>query len=88
MKMKKLMALMLTLMLAAGALAGCGGSSSGGSAAPAGEAEKEAEAGAEETGSGDAKWMIGEIGPITGGAAIYGLDVAHGAELAVKEINE
>ena len=88
MKMKKLMALMLTLMLAAGALAGCGGgSSSGGSAAPAENIETEAEAGTEETASGDAKWMIGEIGPITGGAAIYGLDVAHGAELAVKEIN-
>ena len=86
MKMKKLMALMLTGMLAVGALAGCGGSSSsssGESAAPA-EAAAEGEAAA----SGDATWKIGEIGPITGGAAIYGLDVAHGAELAVKEINE
>lgn len=86
MKMKKLMALMLTGMLAVGALAGCGGSSSsssGESAAPA-EAATEGEAAA----SGDATWKIGEIGPITGGAAIYGLDVAHGAELAVKEINE
>lgn len=31
---------------------------------------------------------IGGIGPITGGAAVYGLAVQHGAELAVKEINE
>ena len=31
---------------------------------------------------------IGGIGPVTGGAAVYGLAVQHGAELAVKEINE
>ena len=31
---------------------------------------------------------IGGIGPITGGAAVYGLAVKNAAELAVKEINE
>lgn len=31
---------------------------------------------------------IGGIGPTTGGAAVYGLAVKQGAELAVKEINE
>ena len=33
-------------------------------------------------------FKIGGIGPVTGGAAVYGVAVQHGAELAVKEINE
>ena len=33
-------------------------------------------------------WMIGTIGPLTGGAANYGQGVANGAEIAVNEINE
>lgn len=33
-------------------------------------------------------WMIGSIGPLTGGAANYGQGVANGAEIAVNEINE
>lgn len=33
-------------------------------------------------------FKIGGIGPLTGGAAVYGIAVKQGAELAVKEINE
>ena len=33
------------------------------------------------------KFYIGGIGPVTGGAAVYGQSVKNGAELAVKEIN-
>ncbi|MCR4751825.1 MAG: ABC transporter substrate-binding protein [Eubacterium sp.] len=36
----------------------------------------------------DATFKIGAIGPMTGGAAQYGLAVVNAAELAVKEINE
>ena len=36
----------------------------------------------------DAVFKIGAIGPMTGGAAQYGLAVVNAAELAVKEINE
>ncbi|MEE1086771.1 MAG: ABC transporter substrate-binding protein [Schaedlerella sp.] len=32
-------------------------------------------------------WKIGGIGPLTGGAAIYGLGVKNGAQIAVDEIN-
>ncbi len=32
-------------------------------------------------------WKIGGIGPITGGAAIYGIAVQNGAQVAVDEIN-
>ena len=42
--------------------------------------------GAAETASNTYK--IGAIGPATGGAAVYGLAVKNGAELAIKEINE
>jgi branched-chain amino acid transport system substrate-binding protein len=36
----------------------------------------------------DDKFYIGGIGPVTGGAAVYGQSVKNGAELAVKEIND
>ncbi len=36
---------------------------------------------------GGDKFYIGGIGPISGGAAVYGQNVKNGAELAVKEIN-
>lgn len=38
------------------------------------------------SGSADS-WKIGGIGPITGGAAVYGIAVQRGAEIAVDEIN-
>lgn len=37
--------------------------------------------------SGGDKFIIGGIGPVTGGAAVYGQSVKNGAEIAVKEIN-
>lgn len=43
--------------------------------------------GAQTSGEADVTWKIGGIGPITGGAAIYGLAVQHGAQIAVDEIN-
>ena len=37
---------------------------------------------------GDETFLIGGIGPLTGGAASYGVSVKNGAEVAVAEINE
>lgn len=64
--------------------------------APA-DADNNANAGAEEnneapadnagTASADGTFKIGGIGPITGGAAIYGLNVQNAAQIAVDEIN-
>lgn len=51
------------------------------------DTSKEAEDTTEGVSDGS-KFYIGGIGPITGGAAVYGLHVKNGAELAVKEINE
>ena len=72
-KFKKFVALFAAAAMLVGTVAGCGGS-----------ADKEADA----SGSGEAVIKIGCIGPTTGGAALYGLAVKQGAELAVKEINE
>ncbi len=38
--------------------------------------------------SKDDKFYIGGIGPVTGGAAVYGINVKNAAELAVEEINK
>lgn len=43
--------------------------------------------GSKSGGSSDGKIKIGGIGPITGGAAIYGQAVKNAAEIAVEEIN-
>ncbi|NLJ96827.1 MAG: ABC transporter substrate-binding protein [Clostridiales bacterium] len=44
--------------------------------------------GTKETADGNEKFYIGGIGPITGGAAVYGQHVKDAAALAVKEIND
>lgn len=66
-------------------LTACGGSgSTAETKAEGSSASAEAKA---EGGSGAAVFKIGGIGPITGGAAVYGMAVQHGTELAVNEIN-
>mgnify|MGYP000234962839 CR=1 FL=1 len=91
---KRLLSLGLAVAMAA-SLTACG--SSGGSAetkAPAGETKAADAAGTETKAAEEAAesaggvFKIGGIGPITGGAAVYGLAVKNAAELAVKEINE
>ncbi len=72
-KMKKFMGLALAGVMAAGLLAGCGGSGSGASGATSDD--------------GELKWVIGEIGPVTGPVAVYGQDVADAGQIAVDEIN-
>ena len=47
-----------------------------------------ASCGEEKTGSTNTTFKLGGIGPLTGGAAQYGISVKQGIELAVKEINE
>ena len=68
------------------AMAGCGNTDNG-SAATGTNAATESAAADNGAASGSV-FKIGGIGPTTGGAAVYGLAVQHGAEVAVKEINE
>ena len=53
----------------------------------AAESNNEA-SGADSEAAGGEVFKIGAIGPATGGAAVYGLAVQNGADLAIKEINE
>ncbi len=98
--MKKFISLGLAAAMAL-SLTACGGSSSETTAAAAGEtgAAESAEAGkgteaaggteAADNGgaSSEGTFKIGMIGPLTGGAAAYGLGVKNAVELAVEEIN-
>ena len=80
-KFKKVMSLTLVAAMTMALLAGCGGS-----AETAAEGET-SESEAVETSVAGEGFKIGAIGPSAGGAAVYGLAVKNGAELAIKEIN-
>lgn len=87
---KRFLSAGLAVVMAA-SLTACGGSGSAPTTtAAAGEAKAEGESKAAESSAAadGASFKIGGIGPVTGGAAVYGLAVQHGAEIAVKEINE
>lgn len=72
--MKKIVSLALAAMLAV-SVAACGSS------------DKAAEGSVATESSAEAAFKIGGIGPITGGAAIYGQAVMNAAQMAVDEIN-
>ena len=80
---KKLLSLLLAGAMVL-SMAACGSEE-----APA--AAPSADAGTTATGSGDGKLTgtlnLGMIGPLTGGAAIYGSNVANAAQIAVDEVN-
>ncbi|ADL04673.1 ABC transporter substrate-binding protein [Lacrimispora saccharolytica] len=85
--MKKLLSLAVAVAMAA-SLTACGSgktseatTAAGETKAASGETTEAAKA------SGEGSFKIGGIGPITGGAAIYGQAVMRGAELAIDEIN-
>ncbi len=101
-QMKKLFSVTLAGVLAASCLASCGGDSKETTAAAGTEAAEteaagettaaagETEAAGESTEAAAAEggtFLIGGIGPVTGGAAVYGNAVKNGAELAIQEIN-
>lgn len=81
--MKKFMSFALALCMAV-SLAACGGATSSSAAeSTAGSTAAEASG----TASSTAAIKVGGIGPVTGGAAVYGIAVKNGMELAVADIN-
>ncbi|PWM25079.1 MAG: amino acid ABC transporter substrate-binding protein [Oscillospiraceae bacterium] len=93
----KLLSILLALSMVA-ALAGCGGASSSAPASSSASASSSTSASSQEAASsesGDAApesssataIKIGFIGPLTGGAAIYGNAAKNGAQIAIDEIN-
>lgn len=75
--MKKMLSFVLIIAMLAATLTACGNSDN----TKSGDAGQEAGAPAGTT------FKIGGIGPTTGGAALYGLAVQRGAQIAVDEIN-
>ena len=89
MKKTRILSLALAGVLSVSLLAGCGGGTQGTAETPSGGETTPA---SEETGSAPAgeaggTFTVGMIGPLTGGAAIYGTAVANAAQIAVDEIN-
>lgn len=94
--MRKLVSLGLVVAMAA-SLTACGSkattdttAATGGETTTAAEqkdSETTAAAGAADGAAGGATFKIGGIGPVTGGAAIYGQAVKNGIQIAVDEIN-
>lgn len=80
--MKKYLAMAMACVLSLGMLAGCGSNNGGSAASTSGSNAASTSVSA----SGDPIY-IGGIGPLTGSAAVYGLATAHGAQIAVDEIN-
>ena len=84
---KRVLSLSLALAMAA-SLPACGSSSSTTETTAAAAADATtAAAGASSEASSDKVFKIGGIGPVTGAAAVYGLAVKNGAQIAVDEIN-
>ena len=84
---KRVLSLSLALAMAA-SLTACGSSSSTTETTAAAAADATtAAAGASSEASSDKVFKIGGIGPVTGAAAVYGLAVKNGAQIAVYEIN-
>ncbi len=77
MKFKKVVSAVLLAAMTMTCMAGCGSNSDSQSGSGSSNSS---------SGSGDTI-KIGGIGPVTGSAAVYGMAVKNGAELAVKEIN-
>ena len=83
-KGKRLLSLGLTAAMLL-AMVGCGGSKSASSGTAASNAAASASSASASAEAGVLK--IGGIGPLTGGAAIYGNAAKNGAQIAVDEIN-
>lgn len=84
---KRVLSLSLALAMAA-SLTACGSSSSTTETTASAAADATtAAAGASSEASSDKVFKIGGIGPVTGAAAVYGLAVKNGAQIAVDEIN-
>ena len=83
---KRFLSLSLAMAMAA-SLTACGSSSSTTETTTAAAADATTAAAGESTAASGEVFKIGGIGPVTGAAAVYGLAVKNGAQIAVDEIN-
>lgn len=93
MKMRKVCAMLMAGAMCFGLMAGCGNSADDTESPSADAGTQESQAAEDDTqsqapaGEASGTFTIGVIGPLTGGAAIYGTAVANAAQIAVDEIN-
>lgn len=85
--MKKLTSLLLSVVLGATLLCGCGDAAATETTDAAVDTTAEATTDATTADATGATFKIGGIGPVTGGAAVYGNAVKNGAQIAIDEIN-
>ena len=89
--MKKIVSLVLVLVMLASLFVACAGTNdpaqADGTTAADADANNENTAGSENTAASGDALKIGFIGPLTGGAAVYGTAAKNGAQIAVDEIN-
>ena len=91
-KLNKVISLLLVSVLTVTMLAGCGNNAGTATGDNVGNATAESgdtavDNGAAETESTGAAFKVGGIGPTTGSAAVYGIAVQNGAQIAIDEIN-
>ena len=85
--MRKLLSAVLAASMVL-SMTACGGSQPAATtAAPAAETKAEETKAEAAPAAEGAVWKIGGIGPITGGAAVYGLSCKNAQQIAVDEIN-
>ena len=93
MKMRKVCAMLMVGAMCFGLMAGCSNSADDTESPSADADTQESQAAEDDTqsqapaGEAGGTFTIGVIGPLTGGAAIYGTAVANAAQIAVDEIN-
>ena len=87
MKKTRILSLALAGVLSVSLLAGCGGGGQGNAETPSGGETTPVNESSAPAGEAGGTFKIGMIGPLTGGAAIYGTAVANAAQIAVDEIN-
>ena len=87
MKKTRILSLAMTGALCLSLLAGCGGGNGGTSETPASGTPAAENTSSAAAGEASGTFTIGMIGPLTGGAAIYGTAVANAAKIAADELN-
>ena len=87
MKKIRILALLMALVLCLGLMAGCSSSDDGSSNDNNVSNNDNNSNSNDNSGSASGTFTLGVIGPLTGGAAIYGTNVANAAQIAVDEIN-
>ena len=87
MKMKKIMALLLSMAMCFALLTACGSNGESGNSSSNASTPSSSNGSSDGSGTLTGTLKLGAIGPLTGGNALYGNAAANGDSIAVEEIN-